>query len=336
MSPRPLVGPRLRTRAHARSPTCRAPRCAHHRARRAFRGLAGGARAHLRTAAALRVAPVHRRPPHGRVDGRRHGRDPTRRVLRAAAAPHARGGSWRCSPPGARCCRSPARTRRTARRPARQARRRVLNAGGRHAVHVGGSDHLEELQDAASASEQVEIDYYSFSRDEMTTCIVDPWRVFHAFGAWYLAAWCDRANGERLFRVDQCGAVRPTGEHFEEPELASSESGERGSGRRRARVPAASRRSPGLAPVGALGRLGGGELPARSRRAGGRRLVAGRARHQRAGVAGTPPPRARAGRHRRRATRRLPGGVRRRHRASCAATDDPPGSRVRLRCIGAR
>jgi proteasome accessory factor C len=103
----------------------------------------------------------------------------------------------------------------------------ALDARGRLAVDVGGSDHLEELQDAANASEQVEIDYYSFSRDEMTTRIVDPWRVFHAFGAWYLAAWCHRAAAERLFRVDRVRAVRPTGEHFELAQLSGRESGDR-------------------------------------------------------------------------------------------------------------
>jgi proteasome accessory factor C len=91
----------------------------------------------------------------------------------------------------------------------------ALDARGRLAVDVGGSDHLEALQDAAAASEQVEIDYYSFARDEMTTRVVDPWRVFHAFGAWYLAAWCHRASAERLFRIDRVRAVRPTGEHFD-------------------------------------------------------------------------------------------------------------------------
>ena len=186
----------------------------------------------------------------------------------------------------------------------------VLDAGGRLAVHVGGSDHLEELQDAVDASEQVEIDYYSFARDEMTTRIVDPWRVFHAFGAWYLAAWCHRANAERLFRVDRVRAVRPTGEHFEEPELSSSER-ENGRGRRRARLPPTARASPGLAPVGAVGRLGGGELPPRSRRAVGGRLVAGRARGQRDGVAGAPPPRARARTSPWKGPRCLAGGARR-------------------------
>jgi len=91
----------------------------------------------------------------------------------------------------------------------------ALGAPGSLAVDVGASDHLVRLQDAAAADERVEIDYYSFARDEMTTRVIDPWRVFHAFGTWYVAAWCQRADGERLFRVDRVRAVRATGEHFD-------------------------------------------------------------------------------------------------------------------------
>jgi len=91
----------------------------------------------------------------------------------------------------------------------------ALGTRGRLAVDVGASGHLEQLRDAAAESARIEIDYYSFSRDEMTTRVVDPWRVFHAFGAWYLAAWCHRASAERLFRVDRVRTVRPTGEHFD-------------------------------------------------------------------------------------------------------------------------
>ncbi len=91
----------------------------------------------------------------------------------------------------------------------------ALGARGGLAVDVGASDHLERLQDAAAADERVEIDYFSFARDEMTTRVIDPWRVFHAFGAWYVAAWCHRAEAERLFRVDRVRAVRDTGEHFD-------------------------------------------------------------------------------------------------------------------------
>jgi proteasome accessory factor C len=91
----------------------------------------------------------------------------------------------------------------------------ALGAPGGLAVDVGASDQLQRLQDAAGDDERVEIDYYSFARDEMTTRAIDPWRVFHAFGAWYVAAWCHRVRGERLFRVDRVRDVRATGEHFD-------------------------------------------------------------------------------------------------------------------------
>jgi proteasome accessory factor C len=91
----------------------------------------------------------------------------------------------------------------------------ALGARGGLAVDVGGSDHVEVLQDAVTEHEQVEIDYYSFARDEMTTRVIDPWRVFHAFGAWYVAAWCHLATAERLFRVDRIRGLRVTGGHFD-------------------------------------------------------------------------------------------------------------------------
>jgi proteasome accessory factor C len=98
----------------------------------------------------------------------------------------------------------------------------ALGAKGRLAVDVGPSDRIERLREAVQDHEAVEIDYYSFARDEMTTRVVDPWRVFHAFGAWYLAAWCHRASAERLFRVDRIRALRPTGDHFD-PSARSTE-----------------------------------------------------------------------------------------------------------------
>ena len=91
------------------------------------------------------------------------------------------------------------------------------------AIDVGASDQLERLQDAAASDERVEIDYYSFARDEMTTRVIDPWRVFHAFGTWYVAGWCHRADGERLFRVDRVRAVRATGERFDPDTRADDE-----------------------------------------------------------------------------------------------------------------
>ena len=87
----------------------------------------------------------------------------------------------------------------------------ALGAGGGVAVDVGGPDLLARLQTAVAAREQVEIEYFSFARDEMTTRVVDPWRTFHTLGAWYLAGYCHLATGERVFRVDRVRTVAPTG-----------------------------------------------------------------------------------------------------------------------------
>ena len=45
---------------------------------------------------------------------------------------------------------------------------RAIGATGGVAVHVGAADHLDALRNAADAREQVELEYYSFARDEMT------------------------------------------------------------------------------------------------------------------------------------------------------------------------
>jgi proteasome accessory factor C len=91
----------------------------------------------------------------------------------------------------------------------------VVGASGLLQVDVGAVTHLDVLQAAVDDREQLDLDYFSYSRDEMTTRCVDPERVFHALGAWYLAAYCHRAEDERLFRVDRIRAVRRTGDHFE-------------------------------------------------------------------------------------------------------------------------
>jgi proteasome accessory factor C len=58
---------------------------------------------------------------------------------------------------------------------------------------------LAVVQDAAARHQRLEIDYYSFGRDDRSTRTVEPWRVFNAQGQWYLAGWCQQAGGERLF-----------------------------------------------------------------------------------------------------------------------------------------
>jgi proteasome accessory factor C len=91
----------------------------------------------------------------------------------------------------------------------------VLGAGDGMAVELGPARYLEPLRAAAAASERVEIDYYTFGRDELTTRRIDPLAVFAAAGQWYVDAYCHRAGDDRLFRVDRVRGVRPTGEHFD-------------------------------------------------------------------------------------------------------------------------
>lgn len=83
--------------------------------------------------------------------------------------------------------------------------------GGSVTVEIDGPDNLSDLQQAVAKTEQVELTYHSFTRDEISVRLVDPQRVFHAFGAWYLAAFCHQANDARLFRIDRIQSIRFTG-----------------------------------------------------------------------------------------------------------------------------
>ena len=93
----------------------------------------------------------------------------------------------------------------------------TLGGGEGLAVEVGEPPHLAALRAAAAAGERVEVDYYSFGRDALTTRRIDPHSVFHAYGHWYVDAWCHLVDADRLFRVDRIQAIRTTGEKFARP-----------------------------------------------------------------------------------------------------------------------
>jgi proteasome accessory factor C len=88
---------------------------------------------------------------------------------------------------------------------------------------VGGHlGPLESVRRAVEAGERIEIDYYSATRDQVTTRSVDPEQVFSAIGNWYVVAWDHRSDAERLFRVDRIQQVRPTGRSFTPRGLAGT------------------------------------------------------------------------------------------------------------------
>ena len=149
----------------------------------------------------------------------------------------------------------------------------ALDAGGRLAVHVGGSDHLEELQVAASDVGTGRDRLLLVLADEMTTRDVDPWRVFRVRR---LVPRGLVPPGERRAVVPCRSRTRgPPGRRaLRRVRAVGRRVGGASGGRRRARVPA---RSPTISGSHSGWRrrpTGWWRATARSRRAGGRRLVA--------------------------------------------------------------
>jgi proteasome accessory factor C len=68
-------------------------------------------------------------------------------------------------------------------------------------------DHVSRtvpvLQQAIEDGRALALRYYTATRDETTERTVDPMRVFEMDGRSYLEAWCRRAEGMRVFRVDR-------------------------------------------------------------------------------------------------------------------------------------
>lgn len=76
------------------------------------------------------------------------------------------------------------------------------------AVRLPADDRrVAELRAAVESGRALRITYYSVARDETIERIVDPLRMPIIGGRAYLEAWCRRAEGMRLFRVDRIDAV---------------------------------------------------------------------------------------------------------------------------------
>lgn len=79
---------------------------------------------------------------------------------------------------------------------------------------------LDLLKRASDEHRQVELDYYTYGRDELTHRIVDPYRVYADQGQWYLEAFCHSSNDERIFRVDRVRDAALLDQTFAPPETA--------------------------------------------------------------------------------------------------------------------
>lgn len=76
------------------------------------------------------------------------------------------------------------------------------------AVAVDGvSDSLVTVREALAGRRRLHLTYFVPARDETTERDVDPMRLLMVDGRWYLEAWCRRAEGVRLFRLDRIEAA---------------------------------------------------------------------------------------------------------------------------------
>ena len=80
-------------------------------------------------------------------------------------------------------------------------------AGAPVAVRLpADAERLDTIRAAVERRRALRLTYYTPARDETTQRVVDPMRVLMVGGRAYLEAWCRRAEGTRLFRIDRIDA----------------------------------------------------------------------------------------------------------------------------------
>ena len=67
---------------------------------------------------------------------------------------------------------------------------------------------LAVVREGLERKRALHLTYYVPTRDERTQRTVDPMRLLLVDGKWYLEAWCRRAEGVRLFRLDRVDDVQ--------------------------------------------------------------------------------------------------------------------------------
>ncbi|MEU1980606.1 YafY family protein [Nocardia sp. NPDC019395] len=76
------------------------------------------------------------------------------------------------------------------------------------------------VRSAVAASRALQLEYYSASRDVVSTRVVDPIRIVAVDDNSYLQAWCREAEGVRLFRFDRIESAAELAEPARPPHEA--------------------------------------------------------------------------------------------------------------------
>lgn len=78
------------------------------------------------------------------------------------------------------------------------------------ALHESGGAALDALRRAVRRGRVVEFAYHRPNDVDAGVRVVRPYAILFSRGSWYLAGWCERADAQRLFRVDRIGEVTIT------------------------------------------------------------------------------------------------------------------------------
>lgn len=85
-------------------------------------------------------------------------------------------------------------------------------------VDYSDKDNLfKKINNAIRTGQSMEMDYYSFSRDQLSTRKIDSYQIVFRDGFWYLVAFCHLRGEVRLFRIDRIQHLELTAENFTKP-----------------------------------------------------------------------------------------------------------------------
>ncbi|MBC7247373.1 MAG: WYL domain-containing protein [Actinobacteria bacterium] len=93
------------------------------------------------------------------------------------------------------------------------------------ASHAAEGEILSSLARACEESLVVDMEYYSYGRDELTRRRVSPLSLEFGMGHWYLRAWDEPSGEARVFRVDRIKELTFSGETFRPPEKEEESGG---------------------------------------------------------------------------------------------------------------
>jgi len=92
-------------------------------------------------------------------------------------------------------------------------------------IHSVAPEHevVAELSQAADDCRVVEMEYYTYGRDDLTRRRVHPLSLEFGMGHWYLRAWDEKRGDTRVFRVDRIKNLETVQETFEPPREETGE-----------------------------------------------------------------------------------------------------------------